>query len=235
MVGVAMDLAWCHGLIIGQLYHAIPQVFPEITGLDKAPFCCSDSWVRKLLYHQLDWRHRQAIHAAQKLPANVGEVCHGQFLQLSLTIYDGIIQHAQFLVNINQSNVQYQPGSALTYKKVGSKQVAVVGQEEKCAFTLVVGISTSGDLLPFQAIYGGKSPCSLPSKKLPPLHNEATSLGIHLELSNTDTYWSRFNLMCKYVNTILVLYWLHQKEIIGADPDDECILQWDVWSVLFCF
>jgi len=40
----------------------------------------------------------------------------------------------------------------------------VAGTEEKRAFTLVVGVSASDDVLPFQAIYKGKTSLSLPAK-----------------------------------------------------------------------
>ncbi|KIK77739.1 hypothetical protein PAXRUDRAFT_165845 [Paxillus rubicundulus Ve08.2h10] len=60
-------------------------------------------------------------------------------------------------MNIDQTNVVLQPVTSSTYEEIGSKQVAIVRQEEKWVFTLVVGISAAGDLLPFQAIYQGKS------------------------------------------------------------------------------
>ncbi|KIK76001.1 hypothetical protein PAXRUDRAFT_62464, partial [Paxillus rubicundulus Ve08.2h10] len=84
-----------------------------------------------------------------------------------------------------------------TYEEVGSKQVAVIGQEEKQAFTVVVGISASGCAIPFQIIYCGKTARSLPTKKTSQFR-EAQELGFKLRFSNTDTYWSTFELMCDY-------------------------------------
>ncbi|KII82826.1 hypothetical protein PLICRDRAFT_169188, partial [Plicaturopsis crispa FD-325 SS-3] len=37
--------------------------------------------------------------------------------------------------------------------------------------------------------------------------------------------------MCKYVDEILAPYFTRQKELVGAAPDQECILQLDVWVV----
>ena len=61
------------------------------------------------------------------------------------------------IVNSDQTGVQYSAGALQTYAETGSKQVEVVGKDEKQAFTLMVGISMSGEVLPFQAIYAGKT------------------------------------------------------------------------------
>ncbi|KAF8833447.1 hypothetical protein BDN67DRAFT_916999 [Paxillus ammoniavirescens] len=143
---------------------------------------------------------------------------------------DNIIYSAAFYVNIDQTNIIFQPANSATYKKVGSKQVAAVGQEEKRAFTLVVGISAAGDLLPFQAIYQGKSKRSLPSSSASS-YDEAMQLGFRLEFSNMETYWSTFDLMCSYVTDILVPYWTKEKITARASLDQECILQLDIWVV----
>jgi len=44
-------------------------------------------------------------------------------------------------------------GNKKTWNPVGAKQVSTVGMEEKRAFTLVLTISASGELLPMQAIF----------------------------------------------------------------------------------
>ncbi|KAF8833634.1 hypothetical protein BDN67DRAFT_916562 [Paxillus ammoniavirescens] len=193
-------------------------------------FRCSETWVRSFLLHNLHWRMRKSTRAAQKLPTNVDEVCQEQFFRLALTICDNVIHSPVFYVNINQTNVVFQPITSSTYEEIRLKQVAVVGQEEKRAFTLVVGISAAGDLLPFQAIYQGKSKCSLPSPSAPS-YNEAMRLNFKLEFSNTDTYWSTYDLMCSYVTDILVPYWMKAKLDVGALTDQECVLQLDVWTV----
>ncbi|KAH7906237.1 hypothetical protein BJ138DRAFT_1105316 [Hygrophoropsis aurantiaca] len=96
-----------------------------------------------------------------------------------------------FYVNIDQTNVVYQLAKTGTFEEIGSKQVSVIGQEEKCAFTLV---NTSSKFA------------------------EAANLGFKIEFSNTDTYWSTFELMCRYVIAILVPYWNRQKILHGLSP-----------------
>ncbi|KAJ8586621.1 hypothetical protein M405DRAFT_743310 [Rhizopogon salebrosus TDB-379] len=228
-VGTALDITRCRGIIIAHLQHAIPDIFEHVAK-DGSSFRCTESWVKKFLSEHLSWSFRRATRAAQKLPENSEDRCVEQFLRLALTIRDCAIFHPSFYVNIDQTNVIYQPSNTSTYEVKGSKQVAVLGQDEKRAFTVVVGISASGDALPFQVIYGGKSKRSLPATTSVQFM-EAQQLGFKICYSNTDTYWSTFDLMCSYVSDILVPYWMRQKELVGACPDQECILQLDVWSV----
>ncbi|KAG2039926.1 hypothetical protein BDR03DRAFT_932973 [Suillus americanus] len=209
----------CRGLIIAHLQNAIPHIFDHIAK-DGSTFHFTESWVKKFLFEHLHWSFRCATHAAQKLPKNADECCLEQFLQLALTIHDCAIFHPSFY-----------PANTSTYEVKGSKQVAVLGQDEKRAFTTLVGISAAGDALPFQIIYCGKTKCSLPATTSAQ-HKEARQLGFKFCFSNTNTYWSTFDLMCSYVLDTLVLYWTCQKELVGAPPDKECLLQLDVWSDL---
>jgi hypothetical protein len=55
-------------------------------------------------------------------------------------------------------------GSKLTWTKTVSHQVTVIGEDKKRAFTVVVSVSNSSELLPFQAIYQGYSSKTCPSK-----------------------------------------------------------------------
>lgn len=203
-VGVALDTMCCCGIIIACLTVSCPEI-SEATAKDSSSFRCSESWVKKFVHQNLNWSFHHATHAAQKTPSNANQLCLDQFYHLTLTIHDCTIFDASFYVNIDQMNIVYQPTNTATYQDIGSKQVAIIGQEEKQVFTMLVGISASGDALPFQVIYCGKTACSLPSKTTPQF-KDAQDLGFKLCFSSTDTYWSTFPLVCNYVRNILVPY-----------------------------
>ena len=120
-------------------------------------------------------------------------------------------------------------GALQTYVPTGSKQVEVIGKDEKQAFTLVVGISMSGEVLPFQAIYAGRSQLSLPSSDAPS-YAKAQDLKFHLEFSGNDTYWSTMATMQSYVTNILVPYFESHRQQLKL-PNQLCIWQIDCWSV----
>ena len=133
-------------------------------------------------------------------------------------------------VNSDQTGVTYGAGALQTYAPIGSKQVEVIGKDEKRAFTLMVGVSMSGEVLPFQAIYAGKSPLSLPSKDAPSYTKATQDLNFHLEFSGNETYWSTMATMQSYVTNILAPYFESHRQRLGL-PDQLCIWQIDCWSV----
>jgi DDE superfamily endonuclease len=227
--GIPLNVARCRGIMVARLHHAVPQVF-QVVAKDGSVFRCSESWVMRFIYDNLKWSFRRATRAAQKTPDNADELCHQQFLRHAITARDTAMPSAGFRVNIDQTNIVYQCASSSTYEAVGASQVAVVGKDEKRAFTLLVGISDSGDVLPFQVIFQGSTQRSCPTRESA-LYEEAMDLGFKFEFLNTDTYWSTFDLMCKYVHDILVPYFTEQKDRVGANEDQECILQLDVWAV----
>ncbi|KAG2359742.1 hypothetical protein BDR07DRAFT_1360856 [Suillus spraguei] len=138
-VGVALDTLRCRGIILARLQYSIPEIF-ESVAKDGSRFRCSETWVKEFLNEHLNWTFRRATRAAQKLPPNVDQVLLNQFLRLALTIRDCAIFDSAFLVNIEQTNIVYQPSNTSTFEVNGSKQVAVIGQEEKRAFTYVTDI-----------------------------------------------------------------------------------------------
>ncbi|KAG1866364.1 hypothetical protein C8R48DRAFT_600290, partial [Suillus tomentosus] len=153
-VGVALDTLRCRGIILARLQHSIPEIFEHVAK-DGSRFRCTENWVKQFLADHLNWSFCRATRAAQKLPPNVEQVLLDQFLRLALTIHDCAIFDAAFLVNIDQTNIIYQPSNTSTFEVTGSKQVVVLGQEEKRAFTIVNGISAKGHVLPLQLIYEG--------------------------------------------------------------------------------
>jgi hypothetical protein len=67
--------------------------------------------------------------------------------------------------------------------------VTVIGEDEKRAFTVVVSVSNSGEILPFQAIYQGYSAKTCPSKSAKD-YDAADAAGFHFEYSKSKMYWS---------------------------------------------
>ncbi|KAH9913098.1 uncharacterized protein B0H18DRAFT_857816, partial [Fomitopsis serialis] len=175
----------------------------------------------------LDWTIRRGTRAGQKYPPEHEEVCRKFILRVASVVRDEDVP-ASCIVNCDQTGKTYASGNKVTYAPVGSKQVAIVGAEEKRAFTIVVGVSASGKALPFQAVYQGSSKVSLPQGT--PGCNEAKELGIRFENSKTKTYWSTLDTMCTYVRDVLVPYLEEQRALLGR-PDQQCIWIIDVWSV----
>lgn len=158
--GVALSLLTIRGIMVAFIEHDAPHLFKQ-TFADGSHFRCSESFVRKYL-HTLGWSERCLTRAAQKLPADYEQILSDSYLRQACIIRDHGIP-AALRVNTDQTQTHYQMGGKRTWNKKGKKQVATMGLDEKRAFTLVPSISASGELLPMQTIFHGKTSQSCPS------------------------------------------------------------------------
>ena len=100
------------------------------------------------------------------MPEDWEEKCEKSFLRKAFSIKEYDIPSSLY-VNSDQTQVVFAPGDQMTYAEKGAKQVSLVGGEEKRVFTVMVSVANNGTLLPFQAIYKGKTALSCPSKPRP--------------------------------------------------------------------
>ncbi|KAG8726118.1 hypothetical protein FRC12_023690 [Ceratobasidium sp. 428] len=226
--GVSLNLKLIRGYMMGVIKHYMPGAFSIVTKSGRL-FCCSERFVRRFLRDELGWSVRKSTRAAQKFPSNVDSVLLDAFLRMACAVRDYAIPDC-CIVNADQTQVVYSAGDHKTWTAAGERQINVLGAEEKRTFTLLVAIAVSGDLLPFQAIYAGKSDRSVPGSDSPGW-SEAQRLGFLLEHSNTGTYWSTFETMCNWVTKVLAPYFEAQKAKHGLSADQRCMIQLDCWSV----
>jgi len=188
-------------------------------------FHCRESFVRKFLRETMNWSLRRATRPGKKVPDGVTYILTTAFFRLVHTISEnGVI--ITIIVNTDQTLVIYAAGASETYAPKGSKQVEVVGKDKKRGFTVVVGISMSGDVLPFQLIYAGSTHRSLPSPAAPEYQKATQTLGFCIESGGTK-HWSNQSTMRSYVQHILVPYFEGHRQ----NQHQICVWQIDCWSV----
>ena len=118
----------------------------------------------------------------------------------------------------------------MTWAQTGSKQVAVVGMDEKQAFTLLVSVATDRTILPYQAIFQCKTKLSLLAMSLPN-YDDAMKARFKFEFSGMKTYWSNQKAMHTFVNNILTPYFTRRKVELRLPIEQESLWQIDVWSI----
>jgi hypothetical protein len=214
--------------MVGVIQHKMPEAFSCINRAGRK-FRCTEQFTRNFLHRELGWSIRKATRAAQKYPPNVNTILLHAFLCIACIVRDEDIP-ACCIVNADQTQVVYNPGDQKTWNPSGERQVHIIGVEDKRAFTLLVGASVSGNILPLQAIYTGRSARSLPDSNAPG-YSDAVHLGFLFKFSETATYWSTFKTMCNWVAKILVPYFCSQRMHHHLPPNQRCILQIDCWSV----
>ena len=199
--GTSVSLVTAHGVMLATILTRAPEIFDKIF-CDGSTFRASNTFMQHWLHEKMSWSWRKATRAAQKKPLNWKDQCEKS--QKAYLIKEEDIQAALY-VNANQTQVVYAPGDKMTWAETGSKQVALIGGEEKHAFTILVAIACDGTVLrlPMQAIYLGKTQCSWPSKNSPH-YNDLINAGFLLQESGTGTYWSNLKTMNDFVNNILV-------------------------------
>ena len=196
---------------------------------DGSTFHASESFMRKWLHDALNWSKRKGTQAAHKLPEDWEDQCERSFIRKVYVIKEEDIV-ALLWVNSDQTQAVYAPGDKMTWAPTGSKQVAVHGNEEKRAFTLLISVARNGTVLPMQAIYSGKTERSRPSYKSPH-YSELIDAGFLLEESGTTTYWSNHQTMHSFIDRILAPYFEQEKVKLGLPPSQKSLWTIDVWSV----
>ncbi|KAG9123678.1 hypothetical protein FRC07_014300 [Ceratobasidium sp. 392] len=226
--GVALHVGVIRGFMVAMIRHRAPEIFACVDKNGK-PFQLSSPTVRRFLRNDLGWSLRRATRAAQKIPPKVNDILFRSFLRMACLIRDENIP-ACCIVNADQTQVVYSTGTNSSWNERGQRQVTVLGSDEKRAFTLLMGVSMSGHLLPPQAIYSGKSARSLPDASSPGF-SDCRKLGIQFVSSMTSTYWSTLATMQQYITEHLAPYFRTQIEAFGLPLTQRCIFQIDCWSL----
>ncbi len=157
----------------------------------------------------MQWSLRRSTRAAQKTPVDWQEQCTKTHICLAYVVKEEDVP-AELIVNSDQTQLVYAQGTKVTWKKSGSKQVSVIGEDEKCAITLLVSIACSGTLFPLQSISQGHTMWVCP-KPTALNYDKCQAAAFPFEFSRTQTYWSTFHTMCLFVQHIFAPYFEAQK------------------------
>lgn len=76
----------------------------------------------------------------------------------------------------------------------GSKRIEVAGTDDKKQITALLSCTLSGNFLPVQVIYAGKTPACLPKAEFPP----------NWHVTFTPNHWSNEGTMMGYLHNILI-------------------------------
>jgi len=140
----------------------------------------------------MDWTIRKGTRAAAHIPANVTELCERTFFRIVHLIINYKIP-PELLINMDQTGVIIFMTSNTTYEQKGSRQVDIVGKDEKRAYTLCVASTPAGDILPFQQVWSGKTRQSLPSANADGIDEANENLGFDFVTANSKKASSHFS------------------------------------------
>jgi hypothetical protein len=204
--GAIVNSSICRSVIVGILEVELPAILSKNGG----HFKVSLTWVRCFVNRNLSWSFRAPTTAAQKLPDDWEE--QGELLIYRLAYYIRMYSiHPSRVINADQTGVVLIPsGDDRTYDDCGTKEVKVIGGEEKRACTAVVGSTSSGRLLPLQSVWKGSTVKSLPDQAS---RASSEAVGFHYTL-NKKNHWSSLSTTKEYFKLIIEPY-------LQATLDDE--------------
>ena len=182
----------------------------------------TNSWAASFL-DRLGFVKRKGTRTARKVPADFPAV-KGEFLT---KVTAAVTEHnipPSVVVNCDQTGAKMVPVNKWTMAEQGSRQVDVVGLDDKREMTVLLGISASGQMLPPQLIYAGKTSRCHPSCNSPAGWN----------VTHSDNHWSNEATMLEYIDKVLVPFFAKEREHLSL-PDTQCgLVIWDVFAAHRC-
>ncbi|KAG2433645.1 hypothetical protein HYH02_012573 [Chlamydomonas schloesseri] len=179
-------------------------------------FKVSTSWINNTC-RNMGLSMRRATTSAQKLPKDWEH--QGTLMLLSATP-----SRATWwtMDNMDQTGIHLLPTRGISRAPVGAKRVALVDRADKRQITAVLAASLSGNILPTQLIFQGKTKQSLPSEEV---RKKPEFKG--WDFTCTTNHWASLATMKAYVTKVLVPYFNAHKR----STHQSCVLMLDCWSV----
>jgi hypothetical protein len=182
--------------MLGHLRHLAPEVFTARAS-NSSIFKCSNTYVGSFLKQHLNFVPCMATCTAQKVPSDADAQMRRSCFRVVYTTWAKKIWHAVLWLNFDQTQVIVQSIGNSTFAELGSKQVLILGKEERRAWTAVVAVSASGEALPIQIIMKGKTKKSIPWLATPFM--AGADSGGFVWGFNPDRYWLGLKLMKQYI------------------------------------
>ena len=172
-------------------------------------------WAKSLLT-RMGFVKRKATTKA-KVPVKDFEAIKTTFLNEVFTtvIMEDIPQ--ELIVNWDHTALHYVPVSSWTMEKKGSTRVPVAGIDDKRQVTTILACSMTGEFLPPQVIYQGKTTRSLPSYKLP----------ADWDVTYTPNHWANEDTSLQYLQKIILPFMKQKREELGFSADRPALVLFD--------
>ena len=154
----------------------------------------SKGWAKYLL-KRIGFVKRKATTAAKGNVENFDLLKEEFLLEVKNVVYMDEIPK-DLIINFDQTGINYVPVTSWTMEQEGAKRVEVVAKDDKRQITAVFAGSFTGDFLPPQLVYQGKTERCLPQFQFPPDWN----------ITFSPNHWSNELTMKEYLEQIILPY-----------------------------
>ena len=126
---------------------------------------------------------------------------------------------ADLIINWDQTPINVTPTTNWTMAEEGSKRVKVAALNDKRQFTSTLAVTMSGEFLPPQIIYQGKTERCHPTYAFPK----------GFDIFHTANHWANGETMVRYITNILLPYVARVKEEKNLPADQPALVIFDVF------
>ena len=154
----------------------------------------STAWAKSLL-RRMNYRKRRGTTKAA-MPVEQFQEIKTAFLKDIIDVVTMDEIPSDLIFNWDQTGLNLVPASSWTMALKGSKRVEIKGLNDKRQITGVFCATLTGEFLPVQLVYGGKTDRCHPNYQF------------HLDwdITHSDNHWSNELTMLRYIETVIVPY-----------------------------
>jgi len=171
---------------------ALLKKYPNVVGSIDLE---SSSWA-KSLYKRMGFVQRKFTSAKVDIPEKARKEIEYQFHYDIVSKVERFQIPNSLVINLDQTPSPIVPGRKYTMTLKESKNVTITGAADKRNITATFAVTLSGDFLPVQLIYGGKTEQSLPRFQFPD----------SFCLSVNEKHYSNTKESLKFFNEIVIPY-----------------------------
>ena len=177
---------------------------------------CNKSWAKSFLKH-MGYVKRKATTKA-KVNVTEFESIKSQFVFDIQAIVELEEIPPELIINWDHTGIHYVPVGNWTQAKKGSTRVEVAGSEDKRQITAVFAGTKSGQFLPPQIIYAGKTKKCLPS---------GVEFPENWHVTFTENHWANEKTTEDYLKFILLPYVVQTRKDLSLPDDYPALLIFD--------
>lgn len=174
-------------------------------------------WV-KSLFSRMGLSKRRATTGKLPLPAEFIDEQRRRFVTAISHSKDLHKISDRLIINWDQTPLKLVPSGNWTMEKTGTSKVSINGLSDKRNITSVITVDASGEMLPMQLIYSGKTVRSVPKYTFPD--------GFHV--TQNENHWSTEHTMLEYIEYILKPHLTKVRAELES-PEMPAILLYDVF------
>lgn len=188
--GTAINSHIVIGVGRGILLKRNKQLLEEYGG----PITLNREWAKSVL-RRMGYTKRRANSKSKVFVSEFLQRKTQYLLDIKACVQFEEIPH-DMIINWDHTGINFASTSSWTMEKKGTKRVEMAAIDDKRQITGVFGCTLSGDFLPVQVIYTGKTKKCLPKYDFPP----------DWHITHTPNHWANEETTVDYLNSIILPY-----------------------------